>query len=134
MVKGETVAVSSSTKKCIDSESGISKDTYTKKKAELLNKKKTLQESMRDFADGGNNWFEQARSFVTLLNRASYMLREGNLESQKEFLEKIGSNFILKERRLNFSAEGTLRPYLSHTPFSTWWRRRNSNPRPSISQ
>ena len=89
---------------------------------------------MRDFADGGNNWFEQARDFVTTLNRASCMLREGNLESQKEFLEKIGSNFILKERRLIFSAEGTLRPYLQDAPFSSWWRRRNSNPRPLTSQ
>jgi len=123
-------------------EGSISKDDYTKKKAELLNKKKTLQETIRDFADGGNNWFEQARSFVTLLNRASYMLREGNLESQKEFLEKIGSNFILKERRLIFtprapsrgSTENAISDYLKLAPFSTWWRRRNSNPRPSISQ
>jgi hypothetical protein len=76
-------------------EGSISKDDYTKKKAELLNRKKSLQEIIRDFADGGNNWFEQARSFVTLLNRANYIYREGNLESQKEFLEKIGSNFIL---------------------------------------
>jgi len=115
-------------------EGGISKDAYTKKKDELLNKKKSLQESMRDFADGGNNWFEQARSFVTLLNKASYMAREGNLESQKEFLEKIGSNFILKERRLIFSTEKAVSDYLKCAPFSSWWRRRNSNPRPSISQ
>ncbi|MCX5692179.1 MAG: recombinase family protein, partial [Candidatus Omnitrophica bacterium] len=115
-------------------EGTISKDDYTKKKAELLNKKKALQESMKDFADGGNNWFEQARSFVTLLNRASYMAREGNLESQKEFLEKIGSNFILKERRLIFSTENAISDYLKCAPYSSWWRRRNSNPRPSISQ
>ena len=115
-------------------EGAITKDEYTKKKESLLNKKKDLQENLRDFADVGDNWFEQARSFVTLLNRASYLMRGGNLESQKEFLEKIGSNFILKERRLIFSAEGTLRPYLSHTPFSTWWRRRKSNPRPLASQ
>ena len=115
-------------------EGSISKDAYTKKKDELLNKKKTLQESMRDFADGGNNWFEQARSFVTTLNRASYILRERNLESQKEFLEKIGSNFILKERRLIFSAENAISDYLKCAPYSEWWRRRNSNPRPLISQ
>ncbi len=115
-------------------EDTITKDEYTKKKESLLNKKKDLQEALRDFADGDNNWFEQASSFVTLLNRAGYIMRGGNLESQKEFLEKIGSNFILKERRLIFSTEGTLRLYLSHTPFSTWWRRRKSNPRPLVSQ
>ena len=109
-------------------ESAISKDDYTKKKAELLNNKKTLQESVRDFADGGNNWFEQARSFVTLLNRAGYLAHEGNLESQKEFLEKIGSNFILKERRLIFSAENAISDYLKCAPYSEWWSRRDSNP------
>ena len=109
-------------------EGGISKEIYAKKKAELLNNKKELQESLRDFADGGNNWFEQARSFVTLLNRAGYIAREGNLESQKEFLEKIGSNFILKERRLNFSAENAISGYLKCAPYSSWWSRRDSNP------
>ncbi len=115
-------------------EGGLAPEEYKRKKAKLLNSKKELQESMRDFADGGNNWFEQARSFVTLLNRASYVSRGGNLESQKKILEKIGSNFILKERRLIFSAEGTLCPYLSGAPFSSWWRRRKSNPRPLVSQ
>ena len=104
-------------------EGALSKEEYTKKKESLLNKKKDLQEGLKDFADGDNNWFEQAKSFVTLLNKASCVSRGGNLESQKEFLEKIGSNFILKERRLIFSAEGTLRPYLSHAPYSTWWTR-----------
>ena len=115
-------------------EGNLAQEEYKKKKAELLNKKKELQETMRDFADGDNNWFEQARDFVTLLNRAGYVSRGGNLESQKEFLEKIGSNFILKERRLIFSAENSLAEYLKHTPFSTWWRRRKSNPRPQVSQ
>lgn len=42
------------------------------------------------------NWFEPARDFITSLSRAYYTLSEGNLASQKEFLQKIGSNFILK--------------------------------------
>jgi hypothetical protein len=46
---------------------------------------KDLQEKQGDFADEGNNWFEQARRFVTTLNEGSYVLRGRNLESQKEF-------------------------------------------------
>ncbi len=38
------------------------------------------------------------REFVTSLNSAHCAIEEGNLESQKEFLEKIGSNFILLRR------------------------------------
>ncbi|MDD5774629.1 MAG: hypothetical protein PHS64_01650, partial [Candidatus Omnitrophica bacterium] len=71
--------------------------------------------------DEGNNWFEQASAFVTSLKEVRYALDEGNLESQKEFLKKIGSNCMLKERRLIFSAEGTFRPVIDAAPWRTWW-------------
>ena len=113
-------------------EGNVTLEEYKHKKGTLINKKKDLQEKLRDFADRDNNWFEPAKEFVTLLNRAGCEAREGNLESQKEFLEKIGSNFILKERRLIFSSEGTLRHYLSNAPYSDWRRGRDSNPRSAI--
>ncbi|OIO33760.1 MAG: hypothetical protein AUJ70_02595 [Candidatus Omnitrophica bacterium CG1_02_40_15] len=78
---------------------------------------------MKDFADGGDNWFEQAKDFVTTLNRIDCVVREGNLESQKEFLEKIGSNFILKERRLIFSTEKPFSFFTEAAPFLNWRRR-----------
>ena len=104
-------------------EGSVSLEEYQKAKEKLINEKKTLQESLKDFADGGNNWFEQAKDFITTLNRIDCVVREGNLESQKEFLEKIGSNFILKERRLVFSTEGTFRPFLQNAPYPNWRRR-----------
>ena len=106
----------------------LSLEEYNLKKNELVNLKKNLQEKAGDFADEGNNWFEQARRFITTLNEGSYTLRGGNLESQKEFLQKIGSNCILKERRLVFSAEGTFRRVLEDAPFPTWWSRGDLNP------
>ena len=109
-------------------EGAITLEEYQKKKEFFINEKKELQESARDFAAGSRNWFEPARDLVTLLNRAEYAVEEGNLESQKEFLEKIGSNFILKERRLVFSAEGTLRPLLDNAPYPNWRRGWDSNP------
>ena len=106
----------------------ITLEEYQQKKEIFINEKRELQESLKDFAAGANNWFEPARDFVTSLNRAEYAVKEGNLESQKEFLEKIGSNFILRERRLNFSSEGTFRPYLAGAPYLNWRRGRDSNP------
>jgi len=99
----------------------LSLEEYNLKKNELVNLKKDLQEKSGDFADEGNNRFEQARRFVTTLSEGSYAIRGGNLESQKEFLKKIGSNCILKERRLNFSTEGTFRPVLEAAPYHSWW-------------
>ncbi len=111
-------------------EGSLSLEEYNLKKNSLVNDKRELQERVRDFADEGNNRFEQAKDFVTTLNRASYEVRKGNLESKKEFLKKIGSNFILKERRLIFSTEGTFRQYLSNAPYTHWWSWRDLNPRP----
>jgi DNA invertase Pin-like site-specific DNA recombinase len=103
-------------------ESTITLEEYQRKKEDFINEKRKLQESARDFAAGSNSWFEPTRDFVTSLNRAEYAVKEGNLESQKEFLEKIGSNFILKERRLVFSAEGPYRGFLLNAPFPNWRR------------
>ena len=109
-------------------EGALTLEEYQAKKEAFINEKRKIQESAQDFAAGSNSWFEPARDFVTLLNRAEYAVKEGNLESQKEFLEKIGSNFILKERRLVFSSEAPYRGLLQSAPFLTWRRDWDSNP------
>ncbi len=103
-------------------ENTISLEEYQHKKEVFINEKKDLQEKLRDFAAGGDNWFERAKNFVTLLNSAHSTSEEGNLESKKEFLEKIGSNFILKERRLIFSSEAPYMGLLEAAPFTNWRR------------
>ena len=84
----------------------ILKDEYRPRKEKLLSEKKDLQEILRDFAAGGDNWFERAKEFVTTLNKGSYIIREGNLESQKEFLKKIGSNFIFPPKPYFYTIYG----------------------------
>ena len=95
-------------------------EEYQAKKESFIQGKKKLQESIKNFAAVGSNRFEPAKEFVTSLNRARCAIEEGNLESQKEFLQKIGSNFILKERRLIFSTEGTFRPLFEAAPYLCW--------------
>ena len=129
-LQAQIAAVDDKINKLIDIylEGAVSLEEYQRKKESFINEKKELQEAVRDFAAGGNNWFEQARDFVTTLNRAAYIASKGNLESQKEFLEKIGSNFILKEQRLIFSAEAPYKGLLESAPFLNWRRREDSNP------
>ena len=126
----QIVAIDTKINKLIDIylEGSLSLEEYQRKKEALINEKKDLQERVKDFAAGGDNWFERAKDFVTDLNRISYALKEGNLESQREILEKIGSNFILKERRLNFTTEGSFRRFFSISPYQDWRRGRDSNP------
>jgi hypothetical protein len=35
--------------------------------------------------------------------------------------KRLVKNFILKERRLNFSTEGTFRPVFESAPYRSWW-------------
>jgi len=39
----------------------------------------------------------------------------------KLVLGEAKENCILKERRLNFSTEGTFRPILEAAPYHSWW-------------
>ena len=129
-LQAQIAAIDNKINKLIDIylEGAVSLEEYQRKKESFINEKKKLQEAVQNFAAGGNNWFEQARDFVTTLNRTTYIAGEGNLESQKEFLEKIGSNFILKEQRLIFSAEAPYKGLLESAPFLDWRRREDSNP------
>ena len=128
-LQAQIAAIDNKINKLIDIylEGAVSLEEYQRKKESFINEKKKLQEAVQNFAAGGNNWFEQAKEFVTSLNRAHCAISEGNLESQKEFLEKIGSNFILKERRLVFSSEAPYRGLLQSSPFLTWRREQDSN-------
>ncbi len=135
-IERDIIAIDDKVSKLIDLhlDGTVSAEEYRKKKEEFLNKKKDLQERLLCFGGRADNWFERAKDFVTDLNKVSYALGEGNLELQREYLEKIGSNFILKERRLIFSTEGTLRHYLSNAPFPTWRRGWDSNPGISLTR
>ena len=109
-------------------EGALTLEEYQAKKEAFINEKRKLQESARDFAAGSADWFEPAKDLVTLLNTAEYAVRQGNLESQKEILEKIGSNFILKARRLVFSSGAPYRGLFITAPYPNWRRGRDSNP------
>jgi len=41
--------------------------------------------------------------------------------TQNLMTKRLVKNCILKERRLNFSTEGTFRPVLEAAPYQSWW-------------
>jgi hypothetical protein len=81
----------------------ISQEEYVAKKQKLLTEKVDLKENLEDFGRKGLSRFERVRDFITTCNSASYVALKGNFSSQREFLKKCGSNFILKDRTLSVS-------------------------------
>ena len=106
----------------------IEKTEYLPKKETLLKKKIDLEERLKRLEQEATGWLEPCREFLEAAHQAGQMAAEGNLESQKEFLKKIGSNFRLAAKSLVFSY---LPPWrlVAAADFENLRRGRDSNPR-----
>jgi hypothetical protein len=85
----------------------ITKDEYTAKKQKNLNHKIEISEKLKDFEQNGNHWLEPAKKFILDSKQAEIIALQKNLFEKKDFLKKIGSNRILRERELVFEPRGT---------------------------
>ena len=84
----------------------ITKDEYTAKKQKILNHKIEISEKLKDFEQNGNHWLEPAKKFILASKQAEIIALQENLFNKRDFLKKIGSNRILRERELVFELHG----------------------------
>jgi hypothetical protein len=84
----------------------INKEEYTAKKQKILNQKIEISEKLKDFEQNGNHWLEPAKKFILDSKQAEIIALHKNLFEKKDFLKKIGSNRILRERELVFEPRG----------------------------
>ncbi len=84
----------------------ITKEEYTAKKQKILNHKIEISEKLKDFEQNGNHWLEPAKKFILASKQAEIIALQENLFDKKDFLKKIGSNRILRERELFFEPRG----------------------------
>ena len=84
----------------------ITKVEYTAKKQKILNQKIEISEKLKDFEQNGNHWLEPAKKFILDSKQAEIIALQENLFEKKDFLKKIGSNRILRERELVFEPRG----------------------------
>ena len=84
----------------------INKGEYSAKKQKILNHKIEISEKLKDFEQNGNHWLEPAKKFILDSKQAEIIALQENLFEKKDFLKKIGSNRILRERELVFEPRG----------------------------
>jgi DNA invertase Pin-like site-specific DNA recombinase len=78
----------------------ISKEEYLAKKQKILNQKIEISEKLKDFERKDNHWLEPAKNFILAAKQAKIIALQENLFEKKDFLKKIGSNRILRERKV----------------------------------
>ena len=110
---------------------GITPEEYQAKKAKLLNEKLEIEQKVRDFEQTGNNWLEPMREMILVSSQAKILLSQSDKKEIRTFLKNVGSNFILKDKKLDFALKIGWRALAEREPASlnsNWRRRWDSNP------
>jgi len=81
----------------------IEKETYLKKKEELIKIKKDLCEQKSDFGRKGNNWIEPLKEWVYSAREAEKLAISNDLHEMKSFVKKIGTNHQLFNKKMSFT-------------------------------
>ena len=83
-------------------EETIDKGTYLKKKEELIKLKMELNQKKSDFGQKNKFWFEPLKNWIESSLLAGTLANSKDFSAEKSLLEKIGTNRILKDKKLRF--------------------------------
>ena len=82
----------------------IDTESYQRKKDELLQQKKVLQEKIDEIKTKGSNWLEPMKEFIKeAADTAKIARAKNNCHELSVVAKKVGSNYFLKDKRLEFS-------------------------------
>ena len=70
----------------------IPKQTYLKKKDEILLASAVLEQKKKDFESGRKNWVEPLREWILDTKQADFLSKSENYHEIKTFVQKIGTN------------------------------------------
>jgi len=83
----------------------ISDEEYKEKKRGLLKEQKHLKGLLESTEGRASNWLETAEEVFDFAQRARYWFANGSLEDKRTILRTIGSNLVLKDKKLHIEAE-----------------------------
>ena len=83
-------------------EETIDKDTYLKKKDELIKLKTEIHQKKSDFGQKGQLWVEPLKNWIESAHHAGTVANSKDFCCEKSLLKKIGTNRILKDKKLRF--------------------------------
>ncbi|MBI2640175.1 MAG: recombinase family protein [Candidatus Sungbacteria bacterium] len=92
----------------------ITEDEFKIKKTALLSEKERFQELLKDTDKRVENWLEIAERGFNFAEKAATIFAEAkkndNIETKREIFAALGSDLILKDRKLNVSLDNLLFP------------------------
>lgn len=86
----------------------ISEEEFTRKKSGLVKEKFRLQELLNDADIRVNKWIEKAEEVFYFAKTARLRFENGSSDEKRGILSTLGSNLLLKDRKLSISIEKPL--------------------------
>jgi len=80
----------------------LSDEEYAKRKTELMKEKARLEEVLKDTEERANKWLEITEKTFDFASQARYWFKNGTPEEKTQILQALGSNLILKDKKLYF--------------------------------
>ncbi|TAL49511.1 recombinase family protein, partial [Patescibacteria group bacterium] len=80
----------------------IPKQTYLKKKDEILLASAVLEQRKKDFENGRKNWVEPLREWILDTKQADFLSTSDNFHEIKTFVQKIGTNPLVRNKSAVF--------------------------------
>ena len=87
-------------------ENVLSLTEYQEAKNVLVNQKQVLKDKIVSFERESNNRFELSINFIKASKQAKIIALQENPERIRDFLKKIGSNFLIQNQNISFSPRG----------------------------
>lgn len=91
---------------------------------DLQNAKQTIKECEK----AGNKWLEQCERMVIVANMADLIFKKGDLYDRRELLISVGSNFKLKDKKIDFTWLEPFNIMVDQKTCTAWLGDRDSNP------
>ncbi len=107
----------------------ISADEYAAKKELFLNQRLQLEGELKKSQGEVTGWLEPAKEFIEAARKAYLLATGDDKTAQKDFLKKIGSNFSVSQRTLEFDYDFPWSALARRAQNEKWRRGRDSNPR-----
>ena len=82
----------------------ISEEEYRNKKSEFLKKRTQLKENLENECQRQDKWLKLAERAFNFARYARFWFAEGDLQQKREILATLGSNLILKDKKLTLHA------------------------------
>ncbi|MBU1355126.1 MAG: recombinase family protein [Candidatus Edwardsbacteria bacterium] len=86
----------------------ISDSDYIKFKKKFLEERKRLEKLLRDNSRAVTDWIGKAEKVLNFAEKAKELFMSGDLEIKKKILLFLGSNFYLRDNKLEFKANRAL--------------------------